>query len=590
MNSTVIELNAINALEKELLRTNRIEPDVNKYDKLPSWDGEIRFYEKDCDFFSKDSLINSIPIQVKGKYSDSFSNGSVSYQVDVADLKNYQKSNGVVFFMVQIKSVDEYRIFYKSLLPFELRRILNELNADQKTKAIKLSRFPQRHIDGISNVFNEFIINRSKQGKLLPELTSISDAKNIGVENFEFAIPSESISSKEEAIDYILSNPIYVYAKLKGISESFATDIITTSIITEKRNEPVVVNGEVLFDCYELINSKKKKPIIHIGNNIVIRFEKKHIVLTINEKGILSELIKCNKFCIAVAKNEDVYIGEKRFEIPNIQIDGKEIKQKNRNLETLINIKKALATLNVHKDLNLSNVDDAEVIKLAHVAKSINEGCTAPVFLEQDSLAGVLTIGNVTLLLKLVKSDRENESYVYDFFKYKGVTFCLEDDKKECRVSPYVVVDKETIMNSDNFNMYDIIESIKSFELNEFYAEKINNFALILLQLYDENYFENNDILSIVLELYEYLELFDTKSDIYHVNRIQTQKRIGSISESDKKYLIEMKLTKLSTDFRVAANILLGSFVEAEFEYKKLSKDEKEQFENFPIINLWKRQ
>ena len=590
MNKTVIELKAINALERELNRTNRIEPDINKNDKTPSWDGEIRYYIKGCEYFSKENLINCVPIQVKGTYCDTFSNGVVSYQIDVRDLFNYKKSNGVVFFLIQIKSDDKYRIFYKSLLPFELRRILEGIGSDQKTKTIKLSRFPQRHVEGISNVFNDFIINRSKQGKLLPELTSISDAKKIDVEKFEFSIPNENIYSTEDAIDYILSNPIYIYAKPKGISESFATDIITTSIVSGKFNLPVIVNNEKLFDSYQVQKAKKKEPIICLGENIIIRFEKKRTELVVKDKGNIIELIKGYKFYLAVANNDDVYIGDKKFEIPNVIVEEKNIEQTKGNLKTLNSIKKALDKLNVKKELNITNVDNSEVIKLAHIAKSINEGCPVPICSEQDSFANVFSIGNISILIKVVGSEIKNNNYILDFFKCKDVKLYLEDGNKEFLVSPYVVVDKTIIANSDNFHLSDIVESIKQFDLNEFYAEKINDFALILLQLYDESFFKSKDVLFVVLELYKYLESYDEKSDIYHINRIQTQVRIGGISDCDKEYLINLKSLKLSSDFKVAANVLLESFIEAEYEYEKMTNNDKKRFDNFPISNLWKRE
>ena len=141
-NKTVIEMTSVSKVKDAVLRTGVVEPDIRENDKTPSWDGELRLY-KSQESFSKDSLIGNIPVQVKGTWVNRFSKNKATFQVEVSDLKNYLQGGGVMFFLVQIKDFDCYKIYFASLLPFDLRRLLDEAK-DQNTKQIKLEQFPYK--------------------------------------------------------------------------------------------------------------------------------------------------------------------------------------------------------------------------------------------------------------------------------------------------------------------------------------------------------------------------------------------------------------------------------------------------------------
>ena len=108
-NSNVIELASINKLKDAVLRTEIIEPEIHENDKTPSWDGELRLY-KSRESFSKNRLVGRIPVQVKGTWVERFQKSRASFQFNVSDLQNYLTDGGVMFFLVQIKSYDAYKI------------------------------------------------------------------------------------------------------------------------------------------------------------------------------------------------------------------------------------------------------------------------------------------------------------------------------------------------------------------------------------------------------------------------------------------------------------------------------------------------
>ena len=213
VDTTIIEMSAVNKLEASLLSTGMIVPNISKADKVPSWDGEILLYKTKEDL-SKGNLSGTIPVQVKGTMVERFEKKKAVFQADVRDLRNYYNDNGAMFFLVQLKDFDTYKIYYASLLSFDLRRLLEQAEG-QKTKQITLEVFPYKYRDGVVRVVSDFIINKNKRAQLLPDVRSLADLEKskMEVEKLEFSIPHFGVKNEDEMFSEILARPIYVYAK-----------------------------------------------------------------------------------------------------------------------------------------------------------------------------------------------------------------------------------------------------------------------------------------------------------------------------------------------------------------------------------------
>ena len=69
------------------------ESDIHMNDKTVSWDGNIIYYKNKKPTSTGNEFL--IPIQVKGKeYNTLPDSDSISYPVDIYDLKNYLKNGG----------------------------------------------------------------------------------------------------------------------------------------------------------------------------------------------------------------------------------------------------------------------------------------------------------------------------------------------------------------------------------------------------------------------------------------------------------------------------------------------------------------
>ena len=109
------------------------ESDIHMNDKTVSWDGNIIYYKNKKPTSTGNEFL--IPIQVKGKeYNTLPDSDSISYPVDIYDLKNYLKNGGVIFFVDAI-SKSEYidKMYAKILLPVDIVHIMKDCPRIRRT-------------------------------------------------------------------------------------------------------------------------------------------------------------------------------------------------------------------------------------------------------------------------------------------------------------------------------------------------------------------------------------------------------------------------------------------------------------------------
>ncbi len=94
MSTNKIESTGILCLELFLSESKKIETNISKNDKYPSWDGDILFYKTNEHNGKKNKLNGRIPVQVKS--SQRKWKKKETFSVGIADLKNYQNDGGVL--------------------------------------------------------------------------------------------------------------------------------------------------------------------------------------------------------------------------------------------------------------------------------------------------------------------------------------------------------------------------------------------------------------------------------------------------------------------------------------------------------------
>lgn len=588
-NNTVIEMMSVLQLKRALASTMIAVPVISETDdKVPSWDGEIRLYSS-IGNFNKENLAGRIPVQVKGQWVKSFSGKKASYQISTSDLRNYLNDGGVMFFLIQSKDCDTYRVYYAALLPFDLRKLLFEAG-DQKTKQIKLEEFPFKYRDGMVHILSDFLADKKKQGELLPDVFSLQDLKNKGIEigSLEFTVSTRS-SGEDELDKELFGHPHYLYAKPAGWDIQVPVDKVMIEQIVRSDEVPVIVQDEVLYNRVKSISLPKDERKYQLGKNITITLGTNKVTYNYTSNGTLSEQIRDLKFISALLNKQEVKVGN--LQIPTTgsynlsQYTPEEVEQR---LTSLLSAQETLKQLHVKKDLELGRLTSDEVRLLNYLVIGIQEKQTVPLSMNGQAGTGKLKIGNLVLLLTSVAQTDGNGYHIKDFFSIDGLKYATEgsDPKDGIDISPYMLVTSELYKEVDNIDLNEILPAVKKYPMSVPYRGLAILLALELLKIFDES--KDESILEIVIQLLDYLQEFDDSQDeLYQVNRLQTEKRRRALTAEEKQYLMTLKTPGISLQYQLAASILLESFHEAQIIYENMDLEERQAFDTYPIKNLW---
>lgn len=167
LNNVKIEEMAVSTVNELFLNhSNNISSHIKTDDKGISFDGNLNVYKSDQ--FTKESYLNSIPIQVKGSLVNHFSGQTIKYyEFDKNEFKNFQYEDGVGVFYVEIikESTQNRKVFFKFLsaeLLEEIRKYIKDNDTSQRL--IELEELvPQANLD---EKFREIAMQRKLNGLL----------------------------------------------------------------------------------------------------------------------------------------------------------------------------------------------------------------------------------------------------------------------------------------------------------------------------------------------------------------------------------------------------------------------------------------
>lgn len=588
-NNTVIEMASVNALKDAINRTMVAVPAIpDTDDKVPSWDGEIRLYDSPSNF-RKENLVGRIPTQVKGTWVKRFSGKRASYRVQTSDLRNYQKDGGVLFFLIQSKDFDNYKIYYAALLPFDLGSLLNDAG-DQETIQIWLESMAYKYKDGTIQILSDFLENKKRQGSLLSGVFSLRDLRQsaIQVEQLEFFLPANG-SSEDKLLDGVFKQPRYIYAKPVGIDVPFAVDKIQIEKIIEARPLSIEANGELLFDQVKMVVKRDKSKVYQLGDDVSITLREKAITFHFDMKGSLSEQIRALKLLSALMEGKTVKVGGDCVSSSNAYcLKEHTLEEVRQRLATLLSIQETLTCLHVKKDIPFGSLTNNETSQLMVLKAGILDGVPIPLNTNGQAGYGMLTIANITVMLAWKADANSDKYFISDFFSQDNLRIVPEGEcfQNGTLISPYMMLSAKQFEMIDNIDLQSIVPSIKKYSYTDIFGDKMVLFTLELLKVFDDVHDEG--ILDVILQMLTlWHENERSNEEVYQIDRLQTEKRRRDLTKEEKQYLMTLKEPGVSLQFRLAASILLESFQEAQMIYDEMPEDEREEFDTYPIKNLW---
>lgn len=571
---------AVDRLSNFLQRSEHLDPKIQKHDKNLSWDGGIDYYIQSP--FSRENFKGHIPTQVKGHIVNAMEleKEKITFSVEIGDVRNFVASRGVIFFVIYLTEIGNYidtKIYYNSLLPYDLHEILNHYS-EQKTCVLEFLALP-REIDDVEIIFRDFLSDQRKQSNTV--IYGKTDKVFSAVNQYTFSLPSKN------GIPYFDERPRFIYQTLMGsVSVPLMKGIFDTMRI---KDVPLVtyINGREYFRHGEIVLGRKNK-IEEIIVNPGLRFrnlspEKKTGSVDSDKECTFQQMADNLKFIKLATEGGEIRVGD--------ILTGGELSfsqsadELNRDIIFYERIQKLLTHMHVAKQVHVSAFSDNELYELNSMFFHIVERVP---YEAENSIFGRWTCGPLKNFI--ISRQADDGYYLYDAFQIEQENFEMSLDEGDHRFasSLYVMLSVDDYVNLDNID-YDVVEqSLINVPYSENYGMVAVNTLLRILMAYDHT--TNLRLLEIAEKLSCYLlEHADNISNF--INRMQVIRRkreftTCEIAEIMKRRTQTSDQDESAVSYHAGFAALLGNKGDVTFYKGQMTSKQLEQYEMFPINNL----
>lgn len=591
MNKKAVETISVNAVRDSIVCSDFLDQYIPDNDKEPSWDGSVYIYTDKSK--TKDKLKGRIPVQVKGTEKDDFSKEEISFPVSTVDLKNYLNDGGAVFFVVYIGQKGlRKQIYYSELPPIKLKMYLAEAKG-QKTKSIKLKKFPSDSNEK-ATIFFQCFENCQKQASFSNvQLFSLEELEKQGVLK-GINIPV-SVVGGIDPLAALLKNEVYVYAELKGSSIPQPLEIIPTNMrMQEKEPANISIGDKQFYHSLNRIRSAKQAKCI-FGESFSITFNENDTTCKINYKNSDNIRVLAKDLDFIITYIEEGYFSlnghQMKFDYDNANISKFNIDEQKKHLQSAKEIVRLLDILGCDKDININDLSNSDWLNLHRLVRGLIHKKPIKIKLENFSPVQIFNVGKLRFAICLTPNDKEKDTYyLSDFFKTELPT-CIELESGEIiSVSQYLILKKNDLNNLDNIR-YEVL--LPSFQKSQRHCESIsraNWFFLELLSAYDES--GNQHLIETAKEFSIWLCDFSEEELPYAIkelNKFQVIKRMRDFTIEEVREIYSIIEDSTSTDvIRAGGYLLIDQQPMAEICFERLDNTIKEEFKTYPIYHFWK--
>lgn len=568
---------AVNKIEDLVHRIENADCKFNVDDTGISWDGDIYLYNGNID--EKENYDISIKTQIKGrtvnlkKLPD-----KRKFDIDKKDLENYLKEDGTIFLVVLFKDIDNFKIYYAPLLPYNLRLYLKETpNAKDQIQVKVKEVIDYRHLE---KILRNFAINKKEQKRISENVFQQGEV-SITKDGNEFKV--YDWRHKEENIKAFLGEEkyLYKYDELNNITSITCVEIcaVTESLKINITNK----NGDVFWSTINHTVTKETNKIF-FGNAFELDYENKKFNLKV--QGKLSERIKQLSFLKCLFEEKGFCIND-GF-IPLIITD-ENIKQYDVLYKIYNKINSFLIKHKITKDLDLDKWNDKDINDVITWISAIDDN--KPIKIKGFEISSIGSIQIKDLRFSIFADKRADGGFnVYSIwnssFENKYIFTYKDGDKKISTKNWFSILNKQAYASDD----VDFDEMRKNFEIYELLPgeEVLLNFqALEAIKAYDYN--GNEELLDYAMYLLNKIDKYDDIKDIVYINKMQINKRTNCLNDEMKVKLIDIKNRNEELFYKISANLLIDGLDEANILFSQLSEQDQTLFKSFPIARYLKK-
>lgn len=589
-NTKRIEESATTALKAALLRCPILDSYIDSNDKTPSWDGTVFVYKSENT--KKENLAGRVPIQIKGTEKVIVSD-TATFSCSVADLNNYYKDGGCVFFLISVDLSSGYsRIFYKTLLVVDLDKIIKGAGK-QKTSTIHLNLFPTE-ANEISSIFMGFTDNVHKQmgfiGKDIPTFESL-EASGAEITSLTFTASGIGLTL-DEIPKFLSTHDFYLYAKVKGLDVDIPIDKVTNAIISKPVDGEVRIKDRCFFSAYRVVY-ENGNPIIRIGKGIsvALKAEENRITVHTDRPDTLSDFIIEADFFIELVEQGELTLNGVTIPLNGASLT--DLQERKKNLEYCKDVKKMLDYLGVTEELLLNDLSENDEKNLRNFTGAVlyNRKIGFP-NMEQDQFYGAFKIANLVIWI-WAKRQLDGMYSIDSFFKLHQIALFIDDDvdlKKPIQTSQFVLFDKKGLVHISNMDYEMVYSDISQTPPSPEYCTKVNFLVLDMIGAYDEQTKHDEKLLNLAEKICDWLKSIESMIDpeVLLLNKLQITKRRRTLSMSEIIELAKLTENSYPPATRCGAYLLMDADEEAQKCFDELPLITQDEFLKYPICHFGK--
>lgn len=591
LDKKAIETISVNAVRNSIVTSPFLDQFIADNDKEPSWDGNVYIYKDKSK--KKCTLLGRLPVQIKGKLNDDFSSDEISYSIEVSDLRNYLYDGGAVLFVVYLNGTGTAtQIYYSELAPLKLRILLDEAK-NQKTKAVKLKKFPD---DGNkkASIFLNCLQNCQKQSSFTDaKLYTLDELKELGLlEGLTIPLAGAGDFDLQRLFH---TSDVYLYANIKGSVIPQPVELLPNKICTsEEILRNIIIDDVIYYTKYHVIKSAEETTV-KFGESFSMTFEndKKGGKISYKSSSKIRVLATDLNFFLHYIEKGYFQIDNVKFPFDPVGMNFKGLdidKERNRLLFAQRSVK-ALDMLGCREDLDLSTLSDEDMRNLSRLAIA---------FIDKEPVSGLnpnlppvllMSIGNLKFALLFRKEEEPGKYSVFDFFRSDFKIAYKASNGDMIPTSQYAIFHADDLLKIQNIRPELFLPSFQKVETEDKYT-RANYFLLELLEAYDKSNDTRQDLLKAASELSEWLYDAPEKYLDYHIkalNRYQVLKRERELNIDEITELWRIAEDSTADDiYKLGAYLLLDLQVPAQHYLAKLSEENQNEFRSFPIFRYFR--
>lgn len=577
MDNRKIEQNAVNAVKQAFSNVDIVYPHIDENDKTECVDGFLQVYSSPK--FKADTVEGRLDLQVKGTGSKR-KGDRPKRQLRISDLKYFLEiAGGCIYFVVYCgKENTAPEVFYKLLLPYDLKKILASTTTGQQSVTLRFERLPT-DTGELTRLIKGAIRDKAKQRTVagITPMTS-EDFENAGLyfEEHRFDIDLLEGETVMDLSPY--KHGFYVYGKTSW-GELYPVDKIENIVGVEVGTQQTVSAGDVSFDAVVMVGEDDKgRQVKFRGFDLLFD----HNTITLNETGTLAERIEELSLMEAMIQTGSISIDGNEYAL-GLETDADTIGLIGQRIRALKAVEQVVDMLRFKPMLDIGklNKQDSKVLNMLY------RGLVERELLHRENWrSGFGYVRLAGFPLKIVFYEvAENEYRMADGLhpdECLATIFAESDDEKKIPVAPLFAQTADDYRTLANIDPAVFAETLQRFPINDDNATYANDKMLEMLLAYDDGACCSGELLDCCGIAVEALKGY-TDKEVYLINKYQVALRKRKLSEDERKDLLNIQMGSSNPLYKACAAALRGDTEMADMLKNTLSEADQVGLETWPI-------